>query len=169
MDTDKYLWGRRSLANYIVRPIPRIILPDKDSIYEWSMVGGPDLSDWRVVLGWKPQAGFATGFVADLFSEYSWWGVIAAFFYGALPGLVWRRAQTEGGIWFVQLGLVLILAIYVPSQSVSAFLQRFLFMSILTWLAWRMFLGKEWDRWMLRQMDEGGDQRSEDRDQRSEV
>jgi oligosaccharide repeat unit polymerase len=147
IETDKYYWGRRYLVIYLIRPIPRQFFEDKESVYSWAMAGGATDTDFVETMHWIPLRGSATGFVADLFAEFSWFGVVAAFFYGALPGMVWRRAFTEGGIWLVELGLALTLMVYVPSQSVSAFLQRFLFAGVSIWVAWRWAVGKEWDRW----------------------
>jgi|GEM_PF-5709668 len=147
VNCDKYHWGRRYLVNYLVRPIPRQLLADKDRIYAWGMANGITERDWYTVMHWTPESGYATGFTADLFLEFSWFGVIGAFLYGMLFGFVWRYARIKGGIWLIVFGIALMLVIYVPTQSISAFLQRFLFMSGLSWISWHLLLSRQWDRW----------------------
>ncbi|ABK19015.1 hypothetical protein Sfum_3342 [Syntrophobacter fumaroxidans MPOB] len=150
MESGKYNWGSRYLVTYFVRPIPRQFFEDKQQVYYWGTSGAPDAYDFLRVMGWEPLAGFATGFVADLFVEFSWGGLIVAFLYGALVGFVWRRARLLGGIWLMELCLAMMLSIYIPTQSVSAFLQRFLLMSGFCWIGWRLILQRDWRLWQSR-------------------
>lgn len=139
LETGKHPYGRSYLVNYVIRPIPRQLM-DKTSLYEWARSDSIDLYDWLSVMGWLPQAGYATGFVADLFSEFRWWSLISAFFFGALPGFIWVQHIRRGGVWLLELALVMSLVIYLPFQSVSAFLQRFLFVGIILLIGWRVFV-----------------------------
>lgn len=150
METGKFHWGRRYVVTYFLRPIPRQLFADKESVYAWGNSGGLTETDWLDVMGWRPLRGSATGFVADIFIEFSWCGMVVAFLYGAFPAYLWRKARTVGGIWLVQLGLALTLMLYVPSQSVSAFMHRFLFAGILSWVAWRLAIGPTWNPWAPR-------------------
>lgn len=150
MERGRYNWGSRYLVTYVVRPIPRQLFADKQEIYDWGTSGAPDAYDFYGVMGWEPLAGYATGFVADLFVEFSWGGVIVAFFYGALVGYVWRRARLLGGLWLLELCLTMILSIYIPTQSVSAFFQRFLLASGFCWIGWQFILQRDWRTWQAR-------------------
>ena len=148
-NTDRYYWGARVFATVVVRPIPRQIWPNK---YEalglgWmqksekgSMVGFTP-EEWANAVGWTPSSGSSGGMIADLFVEFSWLSIIAFAGVGMLYGFVWRKATTVGGVWIVIFLELLILTIYIPTQSFSAVLHRSLFMAIPTLIFWRFGLG----------------------------
>ena len=142
-----FQWGWRYFVTYLVRPIPRQIWPTKyeDMDQAWEDMGGSTAGrseeDWVESVGWIPVAGSGSGVLSDVFSEFSWGGAVVALLLGRLLGWLWRRRTDEGGLWGVLFLEACILSIYLPTQSLAAFLQRFLFMSIPTALAWRLVFG----------------------------
>lgn len=134
--------GRRYAVILLVRPVPRQIWPTKyeDTGMGWMTdrfrPGGMTYSQWREALGWVPQAGAASGYAADMYLEMGWFGLLACFLLGCLFGWLWRNALVVKGVWTLLFAEAGVLSIYVPTQSVSAFLHRFLFMAVPTLLFW---------------------------------
>ena len=155
---ERYLWGVRYFADYFVRPIPRQIWPTKyaDIGLGWmvnqSDIAGLTNDEWRDVLGWVPTRGSAAGFVADLFFEFSYFGLIGCWLFGWFFGVMWRRAHVHRGLSILLYIELAALSIYVPTQSVSAVLYRFLFMLLFTWLIWWLLMNPE--RTDLRAVDQ---------------
>jgi hypothetical protein len=143
---DRHFWGRRLFTVVFVRPIPKQIWPNK--YYDVGMGWLQDQSDmaglsdaqWLTAVGWIPTRGSAAGFVADLFLEFSYAGLLACFLFGYVFSFLWRKASTERSIWTVLYLFAAILSVYVPTQSVSAWLHRFLLMSVPAVVAWRYFV-----------------------------
>jgi oligosaccharide repeat unit polymerase len=143
---NRYYWGRRLFVTFFVRPIPRQIWPTK-----YEDMGMPqfakghssfeDAAMWKESLGWAPLAGAAHGLVADMFLEFSWAGIVACYFIGYFFSYIWERASVEGGMWTLIYVEASILSIYLPAQSLSAWLYRFMFMMVPTVLLWRHFIG----------------------------
>ena len=143
-ETRTHYWGMRYAATYLVRPIPRQLWPTKyeDLGLGW-MVDQSDFAgitdaQWHEVLGWVPTRGSAVGFAADLFLEFAWAGLIGCFGFGWL----WSRANRGGGLWTLLYIQAAALSAYVPTQSVSAILHRFLFMTLATVLVWKYYIGR---------------------------
>lgn len=140
--TNHHYWGSRAFVTFLVRPIPKQLWPTKYDAFgfEWMRTrpgaGGIPYDQWQATLGWRPYAGSAAGFLADLFLEFSWGAVVAAYFFGCLFGLLWRKAARDKGLWIVLYLELAALSIYVPTQSVSAVLHRFLFMAVGSALFW---------------------------------
>lgn len=145
----KHFWGLRYAATYLVRPIPRQIWPTKykDLGLGWmvdqSDFAGLDDNAWQESLGWEPQRGSAVGFTADLFLEFSWGGLIGCLLLGMFYGGLWRRAKQFGGLWVLLYIEAAALSVYVPTQSVSAVLHRFLFMFVPTLIFWHMLVAAD--------------------------
>jgi|GEM_PF-759526 len=139
---DHHYWGSRALVTFLVRPIPKQLWPTKyeDFGFGWMRTlpgsGGIPFEQWQATLGWRPYGGSATGFVADLFLEFSWGAIVAAYLFGYLFGALWRRAARDKGLWIVLYLEIAALSIYVPTQSVSAVLHRFLFMAVGSTIFW---------------------------------
>ena len=144
--TGHHYWGSRFLVTFLVRPIPKQIWPTKyqDVGFGWMRSypgsGGIPRDVWQANLGWHPYAGSATGFLADLFLEFSWGAVVAAYFFGCLFGVLWRKAARDKGLWIVLYLELAALSIYVPTQSVCAVLHRFLFMAAGSIIFWNIFI-----------------------------
>lgn len=147
-ETETYYWGRRYVVTFLVRPIPRQLWPTKyaDCGLGWMVtqynVAGITDEEWNEVLGWQPQRGSAAGFVADLFLEFSWGGLVGCFGLGWFFGAVWRQAVRRAGFWTLLYIQTAALSVYVPSQSVSAVLDRFLVMTVPTFLMWKFYIGR---------------------------
>jgi hypothetical protein len=83
------------------------------------------------------------GFTADLFLEFSWGGLIGCLLLGTFYGGLWRRAKQFGGLWVLLYIEAAALSVYVPTQSVSAVLHRFLFMFVPTLIFWHMLVAAD--------------------------
>ena len=137
-----HYWGTRYLTYVLVRPIPGFIWPTK-----YQDIGMQSLLVNAGTLGQsaQPQAdvlrevppGAAPGFVADLYVEFGYGAIVAAFFFGWLYGMLWRRALVQGGVWGVVYATSLVLSLYFVSQTVEAILFRFLVICIPTVFLWQ--------------------------------
>lgn len=138
-----YRWGRGYFINYVIRPIPKEVWPTK---YEDMGVAALGMSDeatqsrYFAAVGFVPLAGSSTGSIADVYSELAW-GVLVVFYaLGRVFSLVWQRHRLRGGIWTVLLIEMLILSVYLPAQSLSAWLQRLLYMGVISALLWKYWI-----------------------------
>ena len=136
--TGNYFWGRRYLAQILVRPIPSAIWPTK---YEDFGVGeilqnagtGASIRD---ALGWEGAPGSAPGLVADIWVEFSWFAVPFLWLIGRGYGFVWNRAVQRNGMWAAQYTVLAALSLYLVMQTLEAVIFRFLLLSIPMWLTW---------------------------------
>ena len=144
---ERYYWGKRYFATFLVRPIPRQLWPTKyDDVGAAWMDSSPGSAgftpaEWRHTLGFATTAGSAGGLVADLFLEFSWGAILACFVIGKAYGWVWHRWVTVGGFWTVLYLEMLVLSVYLPSQSVGAWLYRLMLLGGPSWLVWRTVVG----------------------------
>lgn len=142
----KHYYGSRLLTTLLVRPVPKQLWRTKyeDVGFGWMESGvlmGYTDTEWRSVLGWRPSSGSSGGFAADLFVEFGWGQCAASFLFGFAYCWLWRKAALEGGLWVVLFLEALILVVYVPTQTVSAVLHRYAFMSAMTVLFWKLSVG----------------------------
>jgi hypothetical protein len=143
---EEYTWGARLFALVFVRPIPRQFWPDKYSDVGMAWMehspgsGGFTNDQWLDLFGFVPQAGSAGGFVSDLFMEYSWGCVFVCFLLGWLYIQAWTRMHRYGGFWSICYLELLILSVYLPAQTLGAWLYRALLLIVPTWLVWRVLL-----------------------------
>jgi uncharacterized membrane protein len=155
-EIDEYHWGRRFITTFGVRPIPRAVWATKYDDASFFLYGRPfeeiqqDYLRWKSVLGWRPTSGFAVNAIVDLFWEFSWGYVFALWCFGRGISMVWYRFRTIGGFWFVGYFLITALAIYLPTQSFSAFAHRFLYLSVMSFIFWRFTVGRESKRRVFR-------------------
>lgn len=145
-DSSTHYWGGRLLANLFIRPIPRQVWPDKyqDIGLGWmenqdEMAGMAD-NEWLNAVGWLPQRGAAAGFIADLYLEFSYLGFVFCYGFGWLYSYLWRRSVIDRGGWSILYLFAAILSIYVPTQSISAWLYRFVFLSVPTMTLWHILV-----------------------------
>jgi hypothetical protein len=127
--TEKYYWGKRYLAQVLVRPIPRQIWPNKYSDFgvpELESNAGTAGEGLRLVLGVPEEIGAAPGLLGDLWVELSWLSVVAAYGVGWIYGRMWKNAVTIGGFWNVVYCALACLSIYVVMQTIEAVIFRFL-------------------------------------------
>lgn len=142
-----FSWGYRYFVIVFVRPIPQQLWPTKyeDVGAAWLEDFGSQGSNARIfeATGFTVPSGVSTGSIADGFAEFSW-GVVAMFYLlGRLYAWVWRRHRTHGAYWTVLMFLMLGLSVYLPSQSFSAWLVRFLFCATGSYLFLRLVGGSE--------------------------
>lgn len=143
--TNFFHWGRRFFTIYLVRPIPRQIWPTKyEDASRFFYSGESSISDsqWDIVNGWFPIAGSAVNSIADLYLEFKWFGVLGCWLLGRFLGICWKNFRLKGGFWTLIFFSTSILSLYLPTQSLSAFLHRFLYINIVTYLIWWLWLGK---------------------------
>jgi hypothetical protein len=142
---DGFMWGRRYLVVFLVRPIPRFLWPTKytDAAAVLNIPSldhvekDPKLIDFTSTMGWAGTVGSAPGGVFDLWLEF-WWGYLFALFAVGLGfGLAYRRALSLGGIWMALYALMAALSIYFIMQGLEAFGYRVLLLGFVTWSGWR--------------------------------
>jgi hypothetical protein len=136
--TGKHYWGRRYLAQVVVRPIPSAIWPTKYEDFGVAelLKNAGNSTTFANTLGWSVPPGAAPGIVADLWMEVSWGALLALFFAGRTLAWIWRRAISEGGLWTAQYCICAALTIYFVMQTMEAVIFRFLLLSVPLWLAW---------------------------------
>lgn len=133
-----FYWGRRYLAQILVRPIPSAIWPTK-----YIDCGLPEMGNnagtgegFAETLGWEGANGSAPGLIADLWLEVRWLALPLLIIFGRIYGLVWKRAVTEGHAWVAQYIVISALSIYLVMQTMEAVIFRFLILSIPIWSIW---------------------------------
>ena len=138
----RYFWGRRYLAQILVRPVPSSIWPTK-----YEDFGVPELrfnagtgEGFGDTLGWQGATGSAPGMIADLWVEGAWLalGFLAAI--GWAYGRVWRLAVERGGAWTTQYIILAALSIYLVMQTMEAVIFRTVLLSGPAWIVWRWAL-----------------------------
>jgi hypothetical protein len=134
-----YYWGRRYLAQVLVRPIPSAVWPTK-----YEDFGVPELLQnagtggaIAETLGWQGAHGSAPGIVADVFTECAWLAIPFLAFLGWCYGYTWKLALLRSGPWAAQFAVLSALSIYLVMQTMEAVIFRFLLLSIPIWLAWK--------------------------------
>lgn len=144
----RHYWGSRFVVMFLVRPIPSAIWSTKyhDTGFGWmrDMPGSSGImdSEWLDLLGFIPASGNSGGFIPDLFLEFSWGMALACYLIGRIYNACWYRWRTRGGLWILLYFELLILAIYLPSQSVGAWLYRWMLMALPTWLVWKRVISR---------------------------
>ena len=145
----RHFWGHRYAVIFFVRPVPVQLWRTKyvDSGMPEFARGNPncfDNGEWMQSLHWTPDKGSATGFIADMYLEFSWGFALVSYGLGLVFGFLWKRAVTAKGLWTILYIEASILSLYLPAQSVSAWLYRFLIMAVPTAFVWKMFVGHLW-------------------------
>ncbi|VFN04030.1 MAG: hypothetical protein BECKG1743D_GA0114223_107722 [Candidatus Kentron sp. G] len=138
-----YYWGYRYFVTFLIRPIPRQIWPTKyeDMNADWLRHEDSYVMERSIAAVGHPLVnGASTGSIADVYMEFAWGVVLVFYLLGRAFGLAWRRHRMRGGIWSVWLIAMLVLSIYLPTQSFSAWLHRLLFMGVVTSLFWRFWI-----------------------------
>jgi len=143
-----YDFGRRFFVHLFIRPIPRQIWPEKYEAFGLSGRGGvfdrATIHRWRQTVGWEPNAGSATGFLIDLFTAFSWGGLLGSYAVGRFYGELWRRSALEGGLWTILYFEACVVSVYLPTQGLaSAWAYRWIYMAVITTVLWRFGLGME--------------------------
>jgi hypothetical protein len=135
-----FYWGRRYLAQILIRPIPSSVWPTK-----YEDFGLPELmhnagtgEGFAETLGWEGASGSAPGIIADLWVEFYWLNVPVLFLLGRVYGVAWRKAQLDGGPWIAQYIVLSALSIYFVMQTMEAIIFRVLILSIPMHAAWRI-------------------------------
>ncbi|MCX6595976.1 MAG: hypothetical protein NTV70_06380 [Acidobacteria bacterium] len=130
--TGKFFWGKRVLAQIFVRPIPRAIWPTKyaDTVPELEQNAGVAGEGMQAVMGWKEVPGAAAAMVADTWVEFAWGCIPFAYLCGWVYGYFWRRATVDGARWITQYVILLLLSVYLITQSLEAVLFRLIILSL---------------------------------------
>ncbi len=149
---DHYFWGRRYLAQLLVRPIPSSVWPTK-----YEDFGVPELLNnagtgegFEDALGWQGAVGSAPGIVADTWIEFHWLNLPFLFLLGVGYGFTWKKAIQRGGPWNTQFAILSALSIYMIMQTMEAIIFRTLELSIPSWLIWNWAMKASADRELLR-------------------
>jgi oligosaccharide repeat unit polymerase len=136
--TGNYFWGRRYIAQILIRPIPSSIWPTKYEDFGVAEVlqNAGTGSTIREALGWEGAPGSAPGLVADVWVEFSWLVIPVLWLIGRAYGMVWSRALQRNGMWASQYTVLCALSLYLVMQTLEAVIFRLLLMSIPIWLTW---------------------------------
>jgi hypothetical protein len=135
----QHFWGKRYLAQVLVRPIPSAVWPTK-----YADFGVPELLEnagtgagIADTMGWQGAVGSAPGIVSDLYLEMAWLAVPFLAALGFCYGRTWRLALSRGGPWTAQYIILSALSIYLIMQTMEAVIFRVLLLSIPAWLVWK--------------------------------
>lgn len=138
--THHFYWGKRYLAQVVVRPIPHQLWPDKyedfgvPELLQNAGVAGEGL---EVIMGWKEVPGAAAAMIADTWVEFYWLFIPVLFFVGYAYGYVWKRAVTEGARWNSLYTIFAVLAVYWVTQSGEAVIFRLIILTVPTLWVWK--------------------------------
>ena len=139
-----YYWGYRYFVTFLIRPIPKQIWPTKyeDVGADWLYRYGDEVREERYLsaVGFRLLAGSSTGYVADVYYEFAWGVVLVSFLLGRIFCLFWERHRLRGGLWTILFLELLIVSIYLPTQSLTAGMHRFIFMGGITYVVWRFWV-----------------------------
>lgn len=139
-----HYWGYRYFVTFAIRPIPSQIWPTKyqDMGADWLYRYGDEVraERYRHAVGFVPLAGSAYGYVADSFVEFSWGVLLFSFLLGRVFKGAWVRHTTRGQFWSVLYVVMVILSIYLATQTFTAWGHRTLFIGGLTYVFWRYFI-----------------------------
>jgi hypothetical protein len=138
--TNHFYWGRRYLAQVLIRPIPRQLWPNKYADFgvpELEANAGTGGAQLRETLSWEGAPGAAPGIVADLWLEFWWFAVPVLGGIGWVYGQCWKKAVVDGGPWVMQYIILAALSLYLVMQTMEAVIFRLLILSIPVWLMWR--------------------------------
>ena len=135
-----YFWGRRILAQILVRPIPRQWWPTKYTdfgIPELEQNAGVAKGGLENALGWQEVPGAAAAMVADMWVEFSWGCIPFACLWGWAYGYCWKRAGISGAAWMTQYVILLLLSVYLITQGLEAVVFRLIILSVPVQWIWR--------------------------------
>jgi len=138
--TGRFFWGKRYLAQIIVRPIPRQIWPNKYAdfgVAEITQNAGVAVTGLETIMGWSEVPGAAGGMVADVWVEFSWLSIPFLGLIGWLYGYIWRRSVSQGGPWTTLLTIAVLLSVYFVSQSGEAVIFRSVILSVPCYYVWQ--------------------------------
>ncbi len=140
-----FYWGYRYFVTFFIRPIPKQIWPTKyeDMNATWVMNTSAHRSlrnRMFASLGWISPSGSAAGLISDSYMEFYWGFLAVCFIMGRFYIILWKRNYQNGGVWTLFYAIALMLSVYLPTQSLSAWMHRFLFMCVPTLLLWRYYI-----------------------------
>jgi hypothetical protein len=136
----RYFWGKRYLAQVIVRPIPKQLWPDKYAdfgIPELRINAGVAGKGLARVMGWRTTPGAAAAMISDLFVEFSYLEFPVLVGIGYAFGMVWKRAVTIGDLWTTQYVIFALLSIFMVTQSGEAVIFRFVILTLPIRYVWK--------------------------------
>ncbi len=75
--------------------------------------------------------------------EFSWGVVVLFYVTGRLFSYAWRRRVERGGLWEVIYLVMVMLGIYLATQSYTAWAHRLMYIGIPTVLVWRYWIMRD--------------------------
>jgi len=148
-DYQRNYWGARYAVMYLIRPIPRQFWPTKyaDCGMRWMSdapgSNGFTPSEWYQCVRFIPSGGSSGGFLSDLFLEFQFFAVFVAFLIGLVFNILWWRSIVIGGLWNILYFESLTLSVYLPVQSVGAWLYRLLLLVVPTVFVWNLYIKRK--------------------------
>lgn len=146
---DFHYMGYRYFVTFVVRPIPKQIWPTKyeDMGADWLLRYGENVraQRYRHSVGFVPLSGSSYGYVADAFLEFSWGVLLFSYLLGRGFNAAWVRHTNKGEYWSVLYVVMIILSIYLATQTFTAWAHRTLFIGGMTYVFWRYFVKRKLD------------------------
>ncbi len=142
----QHFWGARYICLFLVRPVPKQIWPNKydDMGMAWIEKSpgsaGFTPGHWQGAVGFEPAGGNAGGFVADVYLEFHWGHVVGCGLLGWLYSLACHKWRLGQGLWTLIYFEMVILSVYLPAQSVGAWLYRLMILALPTLIVWNMLM-----------------------------
>jgi len=136
--TEDYEWGGRYIVRIIIRAIPSFLWPSQyEDAQEFLGLPQARLTAQVATLGWSATGGASTGLIADLWRQCWWYYLLVLYSVGWVFGIVWNRAVSRGGIWFVGYVLLVAMSLYLTQQTIQAWLWQIFFLGGTSWIVWR--------------------------------
>jgi len=139
-ELDRFFWGKRYMAQVIVRPIPKQLWPTKYNdfgIPELQINAGVAGKGLARVMGWRSVPGAAAAMIADLYVEFSYLEFPVLIGIGYMFGMMWKRAVTIGDLWTTQYVIFALLSIFLVTQSGEAVIFRFVILTLPVRYVWK--------------------------------
>ncbi len=141
-DRNDFFWGTRLLTILFIRPIPRQLWETKyEDVGMERYITNCGLGNADENLMWT-SFGAAPGFAGDLFAEFSWGAIVAAWLIGMAYGRAWRAAVAGTGIGLVLYILLAAFSLFLIMQTLEAFVFRMLLTSVPVLIGWKFLASR---------------------------
>lgn len=132
---DYFDWGRELVTNFVVRPIPKQVWPEKyvdssEILYPERPRLWLENPIFSAQFGWQPPNGSAINAVVDVYRMFSVFFLVPLFFLGGWFARTWYGFRSEKATQTTDYILMGMLSIYLVSQNLEAFLVRLVFMMV---------------------------------------
>jgi hypothetical protein len=144
----RHTWGVRILVNFLIRPIPRQLWRAKYAdtglgFLDENVAGlGYSYEEWARLLKCPPPRGSAFGFDVEMFTEFSWGGLLGCYVLGWFVKRMWFKYRRSAGVWQLLYPVLLGFSLHLPTQGATPTLVPWCYAAIPTILLWNLLIGK---------------------------